>query len=85
MKRLINAITNYVKYVRMPAYLLKDETYEESEAMAQKQIEILRQQLPESEKRRFETLLSEMSTVHDAELEAMCLAGISIGQELSRL
>ena len=85
MNQIIEAITNYAKYIRMPAYLLKDEAYEASETMAQKQIEILKHQLPETEKQRFENILAEMSLMHKAEIEAMCLAGISIGQELSRL
>ena len=85
MNSLIRHIVEYAEQNRMPAYLAGNEQYRESERASQKQLEKIRQMLPEEGQQRLEDLLSERKLMHSTELEAMCLAGISIGQELSRL
>ena len=85
MNELINLLAKYAEQYRMPTYLIENERYWDSERVSKKQIETIRQMLPEEGQERLQNLLSELELIQDEKLEAMCLAGISIGQALSRL
>ena len=85
MSELINYIVKYASQNRMPAYLVGNDRYRDSERVSQKQLEKIRQLLSEEGQQRLKDLLSELELMQDEALEAMCLAGISIGLELSRL
>lgn len=84
MTKIMRVIYDHAYKTRMPAYLLKDDAYKQSEKASQKQIEWLKQQLSEKERQRLEDLLAEITLVHAVELEAAFQAGFALGQELSR-
>ena len=81
MDELIYAMFEYAERSRMPLYLAKGGRNKKSDGALEIEARNLRETLSDDGKE----LLLDLFQAQDARLEAMFLAGFSLGQEFSRL
>ena len=81
MDELIYAMFEYAERSRMPLYLAKGGRNKKSDGALEIEASNLRETLSDDGKE----LLLDLFQAQDARLEAMFLAGFSLGQEFSRL
>lgn len=85
MDELIYAMFEYAERSRMPLYLAKGGRNKKSDGALEIEARNLRETLSDDGKERLDELLLDLFQAQDARLEAMFLAGFSLGQEFSRL
>ena len=85
MDELIYAMYEYAERSRMPLYLAKGGRNKKSDAALEIEASNLRETLSGDGKEQLDELLLDLFQAQDARLEAMFLAGFSLGQEFSRL
>ena len=85
MTELIRILYDYA-FERQMTYYLDDLTqYHESDVMTDRQYAGLQKLLDEAGRQQLEDYIDDTRTKYSMELEAMFRAGLSIGQELSRV
>ena len=82
---ILQILYDYAFEHRMARYLEESEAYHQGVAQTQQRQQNLLIQLNEEEVRRLRECLEDMERLHELKLEAMFRAGLSVGQELSRL
>ncbi len=82
---ILQILYDYAFEHRMARYLEESEAYHQGVAQTQQRQQNLLIQLNEEEVRRLRECLEDMEQLHELKLEAMFRAGLSVGQELSRL
>lgn len=85
MPELIRILYDYAFEHQMEFYLDDRAKFCDCEAMLEYQYAALQKQLSEAGLQNLENYTDDMRGKHSMELEAMFRAGLSIGQELSRL
>ena len=82
---ILQILYDYAFEHRMARYLEESEAYHQGVAQTQQGQQNLLIQLNAEEVRRLRECLEDMEQLHELKLEAMFRAGLSVGQELSRL
>lgn len=82
---ILQILYDYAFEHRMARYLEESEAYHQGVAQTQQRQQNLMIQLNAEEVRRLRECLEDMERLHELKLEAMFRAGLSVGQELSRL
>lgn len=85
MNELIRILYDYAFERQMHNYLDDQTQYHESDVMSDRQYSVLQKLLTAEGRQHLEDYIGETRTMHTLELEAMFHAGLSLGQELSRL
>ena len=85
MTELIRILYDYAFERQMNFYLDDLAQFRDCEAMIERQYAELQKQLGEAGLQKMEDYIDDTRTKYSMELEAMFRAGLSIGQELSRV
>lgn len=85
MTELMQTLYQYGAKARISCGLDDYEQYCESEKSTERNLQALRELLTPEALQKLENYLGDQNTLHDLALEAMFRAGLSIGQELSRV